>query len=127
MKHPSEKLAVHRTRGPLPNFRRALASGTVRVGFLGGSITDQKAGTRWPEGFAAWVIAKWPKVRWIFENAAIGTTGSDLAVFRAKREIFERDCDLVFVMSSQRQWHAVRAPRADERRSVAAVASLRSE
>ncbi len=58
MKRPSEKLAVHRTRGPLPNFRQALASGTVRVGFLGGSITDQKTGTRWPEGFAAWLAAK---------------------------------------------------------------------
>ncbi|MEX1111463.1 MAG: hypothetical protein WEB31_06645 [Chthoniobacterales bacterium] len=48
MKHSSGNLAVHRTRGPLPNFCRALASGTVRVGFLGGSITDQKTGTRWP-------------------------------------------------------------------------------
>ncbi len=97
MKHPSEKLAVHRTRGLLPNFRRAIESGTVRVGFLGGSITDQKTGTRWPEGFAAWLTSKWPKVRWIFENAAIGATGSDLAVFRAKRDILERGCDLVFV------------------------------
>lgn len=97
MKNPSEKLAVHRTRGLLPNFRRAIESGTVRVGFLGGSITDQKTGTRWPEGFAAWLTSKWPKVRWIFENAAIGATGSDLAVFRAKRDILERGCDLVFV------------------------------
>lgn len=97
MKHPSDKLAVHRTRGPLPNFRRALESGTVRVGFLGGSITDQKTGTRWPEGFAAWLTSKWPEVRWILENAAIGATGSDLAVFRAKRDIVQRDCDLVFV------------------------------
>ena len=45
VKHPSEKLAVHLTRGQLPNFRRALESGTVRVGFLGGSITDQKTET----------------------------------------------------------------------------------
>jgi len=92
-----DKLAVHRTRGPLPNFRRALASGTVRVGFLGGSITEQRTGNRWPEGFAAWLTAKWPKVRWIIENAAIGATGSDLAVFRAKRDILDRECDLVFV------------------------------
>ncbi len=97
MKHPSDKLAVHRTRGPLPNFGRALASGTVRVGFLGGSITDQKTGTRWPEGFAVWLTSKWPKVRWILENAAIGATGSDLAVFRARRDIIDRACDLVFV------------------------------
>lgn len=31
------------------------------------------------------------------ENAAIGATGSDLAVFRAERDILQRDCDLVFV------------------------------
>jgi len=97
VRHPSERLAVHRTRGPLPNFRRALESGTVRVGFLGGSITDQKTGTRWPEGLAGWLTAKWPKVRWILENAAIGATGSDLAVFRAKRDITDRMCDLVLV------------------------------
>lgn len=97
VKKPSDKLAVHRIRSPLANFRRALDSGTVRVGFLGGSITDQKTGTRWPEMFSAWLTAKWPRVRWIFENAAIGATGSDLAVFRAKRDIIERDCDLVFV------------------------------
>jgi hypothetical protein len=58
VKRPSDKLAVHRTRGPLPNFRGVLASGTLRVGFLGGSITDQKTCTRWPEGFAVWLAAK---------------------------------------------------------------------
>jgi len=97
MKRRRESLSVQRLRGPLPHFRRALASGTVRVGFLGGSITDQGTGTRWPEGFSAWLTTRWPKVRWILENAAIGATGSDLAVFRARRDTIDRDCDLVFV------------------------------
>lgn len=96
-KTPSIALRVHRLRGPLNHLRRALATGTVRVGFLGGSITDQKTGTRWPEAFAAWLTARWPRVRWILENAAIGATGSDLAVFRAKRDAIERRCDLLFV------------------------------
>lgn len=93
----ANRLAVHRLRAPLANFRAALDRGTVRVGFLGGSITDQKTGTRWPEAFSAWLTAEWPGVRWILENAAIGATGSDLAVFRAKRDAIDRDCDLVFV------------------------------
>jgi hypothetical protein len=97
MKRPSDKLSIQHVRGPLTHFRRALASGTVRVGFLGGSITDQGTGTRWPEAFAAWLTSRWPRVRWILENAAIGATGSDLAVFRARRDAIERDCDLVFV------------------------------
>jgi lysophospholipase L1-like esterase len=33
----------------------------------------------------------------IVENAAIGATGSDLAAFRARRDILDRECDLVFV------------------------------
>lgn len=97
MKRRGESLSVQRLRGPLPHFRRALASGTVRVGFLGGSITSQQTSTRWPEAFAAWLTAKWPRVRWILENAAIGATGSDLAVFRAQRDAIARNCDLVFV------------------------------
>lgn len=93
----SAPFQVHHLRSHLANFRAALARGTVRVGFLGGSITDQKTGTRWPEAFSSWLTAKWPHLRWILENAAIGATGSDLAVFRAKRDAIERGCDLVFV------------------------------
>lgn len=93
----SDRLAVHRIRGPLHHFREALGRGTVRVGFLGGSITDQKTGTRWPEAFAGWLTTRWPDVRWIIENAAIGATGSDLAAFRARRDAIGRECDLVFV------------------------------
>jgi len=96
-KSPSSALTVHRIRSPLTHLRRAIATGTVRIGFLGGSITDQKTGTRWPEAFAGWLTSRWPAVRWIIENAAIGATGSDLAVFRAQRDAIGRGCDLVFV------------------------------
>lgn len=90
-------LAIHHHRAPLSRLALALASGTVRLGFLGGSITDQKTGRRWPEPFIAWMINRWPNVRFIIENAAIGATGSDLASVRARRDIIKRDCDLVFV------------------------------
>lgn len=90
-------LSVHQSRSSLPRLRRALKAGVVRLGFLGGSITDQKTGARWPEPVIAWFPATFPQVRLIVENAAIGATGSDLAVFRAARDTLARNCDLVFV------------------------------
>jgi len=85
-----QRRALHRSRA-------ALAGGKLRIGFLGGSITAPKTGTRWPEPFAAWIGSRFPGTRLQIENAALGATGSDLAVFRAGPEIVARDCDVVFV------------------------------
>jgi hypothetical protein len=88
---------VLRVRRPLARTAAALARGHLTVGFLGGSITDAKTGTRWPEPFVAWLTATYPDVRFTVENAAVGATGSDLAVFRCQRDILTHGCDLVFV------------------------------
>lgn len=88
---------VIRVRRPLARTAAALARGHLTLGFLGGSITDAKTGTRWPEPFVAWLTATYPDVRFTIENAAVGATGSDLAVFRCRRDILSRSCDLVFV------------------------------
>ena len=88
---------VSRVRAPLRRTSLALARGRLTVGFLGGSITDAKTGTRWPEPLLAWLAATRPDVALTVENAAIGATGSDLAVFRVQRDILARGCDLVFV------------------------------
>jgi lysophospholipase L1-like esterase len=88
---------VSRVRAPLRRTSLALARGRMTIGFLGGSITDAKTGTRWPEPLLAWLAATWPDVAITVENAAIGATGSDLAVFRVQRDILARGCDLVFV------------------------------
>jgi hypothetical protein len=69
----------------------------LRIGFLGGSITDQRTGKRWSEDVVAWFSRRFSGVRLIVENAAISATGSNLAVFRAARDIIDRRCDLVFV------------------------------
>lgn len=84
-------------RKPLRNLPKALASGTLRVGFIGGSITDARPRNNWPEPVAAWIKENYPQVRVYVENAAIGATGSELAVFRAERDLIERECDLVFI------------------------------
>ena len=88
---------VLRHRRPLNRSRSALASGKFTLGFLGGSITAPKTGTRWPEPFAGWVSQRFPSMRLVVENAALGATGSDLAAFRVQSEISAHDCDLVLV------------------------------
>jgi hypothetical protein len=90
-------LQIMQRRGGLARTARALQDGELRVGFLGGSITDARPGHNWPEPVVAWLAETFPAARIVVENAAIGATGSDLAVFRADRDIIRRGCQLVFV------------------------------
>jgi hypothetical protein len=75
---------VRQHRSPLARSRAAIARGELTVGFLGGSITAPKTGTRWPERWTEWLGQRYPALRPVIENAALGATGSDLAVFRAR-------------------------------------------
>ncbi|WP_308638332.1 SGNH/GDSL hydrolase family protein [Paenibacillus silvisoli] len=84
-------------RNPLIHTRKALAEGQLTVGFIGGSITDARPRHNWPEPVTAWLVEQYPQARIIVENAAIGATGSELAVFRAKRDLIDRGCQLVFI------------------------------
>jgi hypothetical protein len=90
-------LQVVRRRRGLRRVARRLREGALTVGFLGGSITDPRPGYNWPEPIISWFLNRFPGVRLSVENAAIGATGSALAVFRAQRDIIGRHCDLVFV------------------------------
>ncbi|WP_165822563.1 SGNH/GDSL hydrolase family protein [Paenibacillus montanisoli] len=89
--------SVWKHRKPLIHSRKALAEGQLTVGFIGGSITDARPRHNWPEPVTAWLVEKFPQARIIVENAAIGATGSELAVFRAKRDLIDRGCHLVFI------------------------------
>ncbi len=88
---------VFEHRGKLARTQARIQAGEVRVGFLGGSITDPRNGWNWPEAVTSYLVSAFPSVRFIIENAAQGATGSDSAVFRAQRDIIDRGCDLVFV------------------------------
>lgn len=90
-------LPILRPRKPLQQLNMCLQQGAVTIGFLGGSITDARPRYNWPEYVREWLISSYPNVRFRIENAAIGATGSDLAVLRAKRDIIERHCDVVFI------------------------------
>ncbi len=90
-------LTVWQHRAPLTRLREKLKEGRVTLGFIGGSITDARPRHNWPEPVTAWLVDAYPEVRFAVENAAIGATGSDLAVLRAKRDLIDRGCDIVFI------------------------------
>lgn len=85
-------------RNNLLAVKNKLENGKLSLGFIGGSITeDGRAANNWPEPVIRWFVEGFPHARVTVENAALGATGSDLAVFRAKHELIDRECDLVFV------------------------------
>ena len=86
----NHRCGLHRTL-------KAIQNGTLTIGFVGGSITDGRVPYNWPEPVAAWFVRQFPGLRLQVENAAIGATGSELAVFRARRDLIDRGCDLVFI------------------------------
>ncbi|MDQ0058564.1 SGNH/GDSL hydrolase family protein [Paenibacillus harenae] len=90
-------LRVWKHRGSLNHTRAKIREGRLTVGFIGGSITDARPRHNWPEPVIGWLAEQFPDTRISVENAAIGATGSDLAAFRAKRDLIDRGCDLVFV------------------------------
>lgn len=91
------ELEIYKHRSGLPRTLQALKNGIITIGFIGGSITDSREANRWPEHVTSWFVENYPNVRVCVENAAIGATGSDLAVFRAERDLINRKCDLVFI------------------------------
>jgi lysophospholipase L1-like esterase len=97
MNNKNDILNIFNHRKTLVKTIKAIKNKKLTIGFIGGSITDSRNRNRWPESVIAWFTDTFPDVKVIVENAAIGATGSDLAVFRVERDIIERKCDLVFI------------------------------
>jgi lysophospholipase L1-like esterase len=84
-----------RPRAGLPNFFAKLERrGSVKVGYLGGSITAQEG---WRPKSLAHFQKLYPKAKLEEINAAIGGTGSDLGVYRVKQDVLDHQPDLLFV------------------------------
>lgn len=82
-------------RKGLPNFfAKAMNGDSVKVAYLGGSITAQNG---WRVSSLAWLKERFPKAKFSEINAAIGGTGSDFGVFRLKYHVLKFNPDLVFV------------------------------
>lgn len=84
-----------KARDGLPNvFAKLKAGKTVRVAYFGGSITEANG---WRPKTLAWLRERFPKATIEEINAAIGGTGSDLGVYRFRRDVLDKKPDLVFV------------------------------
>lgn len=82
-------------RDGLPNVAAKLRGGRdVRIAYLGGSIT---AGDGWRPKTTRWFRDQFPGARIEETNAGVGGTGSDLGVFRFRRDVLAHGPDLVFV------------------------------
>jgi len=82
-------------RAGLPNlFAKIEAGETIKIGYLGGSIT---AAPGWRVKSREWLQEKYPKAKFEEIHAAIGGTGSDLGVFRLERDVLQHKPDLLFV------------------------------
>jgi len=81
---------------------RAQAGDRLTVVFYGASLTWGANATdqnyfSYRARIAARLTDKYPLARFIFHDAAIGGTGSQLGVFRLDRDVLSRKPDLVFV------------------------------
>lgn len=82
-------------RDGLPNFfAKAQKGDSVRVAYLGGSITAQAG---WRVYSLDWMQAKFPQAKFKEIYAAIGGTGSNFGVFRLHEQVLQYPPDLLFV------------------------------
>ena len=73
----------------------ARAGDTLRIAYLGGSITQAAGG--WREQSVAKIVGLHPRNRVTHVNAGVGGTGSDLGAFRLAGDVLHHRPDLVFV------------------------------
>lgn len=85
----------YKMRRGLPNVMSKLKTGdSLRIGYLGGSITAQPG---WRVYSQEWLAEQYPvaKIREI--HAAIGGTGSNFGVFRLQEHVLQYNPDLLFI------------------------------
>jgi lysophospholipase L1-like esterase len=85
------------TRDGLPGTaaRLARAGDTLRIAYLGGSITQANNG--WREESMTRIAGQYPRNPVTHVNAGVGGTGSDLGAFRLAGDVLRGRPDLVFV------------------------------
>lgn len=83
-------------RGGLSNFFEKIKAGkTVKIAFLGGSIT--RAGNGYRDQVMSWLRAQYPSAKFEEIMAAVSGTGSDFGACRVKQHVTDHKPDLVFV------------------------------
>ncbi|MEQ6119476.1 SGNH/GDSL hydrolase family protein [Reichenbachiella sp. MALMAid0571] len=95
--HSSRELKskdLHERSGVQNTFFKLKNQDTVKVAYLGGSITAQSG---WRVYSLKWFRENYPETTVVEINAAIGGTGSDFGVYRLQDHVLQYDSDLVFV------------------------------
>jgi len=93
--YPKNETQELEARDGLPNFfDKAMRGDSIKVAYLGGSITAQAG---WRVYSLEWFQQRFPKAIFSEINAAIGGTGSDFGVFRLKDHVLQFHPNLVFV------------------------------
>ncbi|RZK27050.1 MAG: SGNH/GDSL hydrolase family protein [Flavobacterium sp.] len=83
-------------RGGLPNFFYKARKGTsLRLGFIGGSIT--KGDGMYRNQSANYIQSMFPKAKMMGLNAGVSGTGSDLGACRLSEQILKYNPDIVFI------------------------------
>lgn len=78
----------HALRRGLPNFlQKTQQEGTVRVAFLGGSITAMKG---WRDSLKEDLAKRFPRCTFEFVDAGIGSLGSTPHAFRLERDVLSK-------------------------------------
>ncbi|WP_111708502.1 SGNH/GDSL hydrolase family protein [Lutibacter citreus] len=84
-----------RKRDGLPNFFQKLKAGKdVKVGYIGGSITN---GGLWRTKSIEWLKEAYPKANITQVNAAIGGTGPEYGACRIQNHLLVHNPDMVFI------------------------------
>ncbi|MDD4921290.1 MAG: SGNH/GDSL hydrolase family protein [Bacteroidales bacterium] len=91
----SEMQEFHKREG-LPNiFQKIATQRQVRIGYIGGSITEMPQG--WRDLTFGWFRATFPLTAIYQVDATIGGTGSGLAAVRMEHDLLAGNPDLIFV------------------------------
>ncbi|MCL1045058.1 SGNH/GDSL hydrolase family protein [Shewanella electrodiphila] len=91
----ANKTSELRVREGLPNFFKKLHAGEdVKVGYIGGSITN---GGMWRDKSIAWLQSEYPQANISQVNAAIGGTGPDYGAARMGEHLLKHNPDMVFI------------------------------
>ncbi len=114
--YPLRDLVTCSPRGGLPNFFNKLQNAQpVTIAYMGGSITQMKG---YRVLTTLWFEQQYPDVQFRAINAGVGGTGSDLGVFRLKRDVLDHEPDLLFVE------FAVNDTRASPQRIIRAMEGI---
>ncbi len=93
---PLTKMQEFHQREGLPNlFHKIKTQRQIRIGYIGGSITEMPNG--WRDLTFAWFRSSFPLTAFYQVDATIGGTGSGLGVFRLDHDMLEGKPDLIFV------------------------------